>query len=91
MHAVSPRLWDLGEESGDELVDIEGLSLGVHGEGVVVRRFSFVEEGASSRRPMDTRQGEGASKQVACHPLDAFGVLRPDGGRAIDGKSAVAE
>jgi hypothetical protein len=29
MHSVAPRLWDLGEDAGEKLEDIEGLALGV--------------------------------------------------------------
>jgi len=57
MHAASPRRWDLGEESGDELVDIEGLSIGVVGEGVVARgrRSGWVSTRAFVRVHPDTR------------------------------------
>ena len=36
MSAVFPRLWNLCEDSGQELEDIEGLALRMRGKGVVI-------------------------------------------------------
>jgi len=35
------RLWNLGEDSGEKLEDVEGFVLRVAGEGVVVRSLSL--------------------------------------------------
>jgi hypothetical protein len=41
---METRLWDLGENTCEELEDVEGLSLGIGGEGVVVRGLALIEE-----------------------------------------------
>ena len=45
--------WDLGEDTSDELEDIESLSVRVVEQGVVVRGFALIEEGACAFGPMD--------------------------------------
>ena len=56
-----------------------------------MRGLSLIEDSASPFCPVDPRQGEGASQEVACEPLEAIGVLRPDGGRVVHGKAATME
>ena len=91
MHAMSSGLWDLSENASEKLEDVEGLPLRIGGEGVVMRGLSLIEDSASPFCPVDPRQGEGASQEVACEPLEAIGVLRPDGGRVVHGKAATME
>ena len=88
---MSPRLGDLRENASEKLEDVEGLPLRIGGEGVVMRGLSLIEDSASPFCPVDPRQGEGASQEVACEPLEAIGVLRPDGGRVVHGKAATME
>jgi len=49
------RLWDLGEDTSDELEDIEGLSVGMveQAQGVVVCGLALVEEGACAFAGVD--------------------------------------
>ena len=62
MDAVLPRLGDLGEDSGQELEDIERLALRMRSEGVVMGAFRFIEEGLRARCPVNARQAERAAK-----------------------------
>ncbi len=63
MSAVFPRLWNLCEDSGQELKDIEGLALRMRGKGVVIRcAFRFVEKRLCAPCPVNARQAEGAAK-----------------------------
>ena len=91
MRSVFARLVDLRENGGDELEDVEGLSLERVREGLVVRRLALIEEGFGAGSPVDAGQGDGASHEVTSKPFDAGGVDRPDGGRRIHGEAAVAE
>ena len=52
-NAMSPRLGYPSESASEKLVDIEGLSLGVAGERVVVGRLSLIEESASTWSPIE--------------------------------------
>jgi hypothetical protein len=91
MHAMAPRLWYLGENAGEKLEDVEGLPLGIAGKRVVVGRLAFIEESACFWCPVNARERKRASQQVACESLEAFGVLRPEGGRVVDGESAISK
>ena len=56
MSAVFPRLWNLCEDSSQELEDIEGLASRMRGKGVVITcAFRFVEEGLCARCPVNAR------------------------------------
>jgi hypothetical protein len=59
---MPPRLGYLSENAGEKLVDIEGLSIGVAGEWVIVGRLSLIEESASTWSPIDTGERKGASE-----------------------------
>lgn len=85
------RLWYLGEDAGEKLEDVEGLPVGVGGKRVVVGRLALIEESAGPFRPVDAGERKRASQQVACEPLDAFRSLRPEGGRVVDGESAISK
>jgi hypothetical protein len=88
---MSPRLWYLSEDAGEKLEDVEGLPLGIAGQRVVVGRLAFIEESAGAFCPVNARERQRASEQVACEPLEAVGILRPDGGRAVHRESAISE
>jgi len=53
MNVMFAGLGDLGQDASDELEDIEGLSVGMVEQGVMVRGFALIEEGARAWGPMD--------------------------------------
>jgi len=65
------RLWDLGEDPGEELEDVEGLALGVFGEGVVVRNLASIKECHRARGPVGSLQGERTAQEVTADALDS--------------------
>ena len=54
VNAVFARLWYLGEDSRQELEDVESLTLRMGEQGVVVEAFAFVEQRVGAGRPMNT-------------------------------------
>jgi hypothetical protein len=85
------RLGDLREDAGEKLEDIESLTLGVRGEGVVVRSLCLIEESFRARGPVDSLQGEGTAQEVAADPFDTGSIGGPNGGGGIDRESAEAK
>ena len=53
MNVMFAGLGDLGQDASDELEDIEGLFVGMVEQGVIVRGFALMEEGARAWGPMD--------------------------------------
>ena len=91
-HAVCSRLRDLGEDASDKLEDVESLSFRMCEQGVVVCvLFRLVEKRLGARCPVNALEAHGASKQIPTKPFEPWGVLWPDGGRGIDGKTAISK
>jgi hypothetical protein len=59
---VFARLWDLCEDSGDKLEDVECFSVGMGVEWVFERAAGFIEEGFGAWSPMDSGETDGATK-----------------------------
>jgi hypothetical protein len=90
--AMCTRLGDLCEDASDKLEDVERLSFRMCEQGVVVRiLFRLIEKRLRARCPVNALEAHGASKQIAAKPFEAVRVLRPDGGRSVDGKTAISE
>ncbi len=53
MNAVFSRLWNLGEDSGDELENVEALAFGMGKQRVVMGAFALVEQSLGTGRPMN--------------------------------------
>ena len=52
-NAVFARLWNLCEDSRDELENVEALSLGMGKQRVVKGAFAFVEQSPGTGRPVN--------------------------------------
>ena len=65
VNAVFARLWNLGEDSGDELENVEALAFGMRKQGLVMGAFALVEQCPGTGRPVNTREADGAAKQVS--------------------------
>ncbi len=53
VNAVFSRLWNLGEDTGDELEDVEALAFGMRKQGVVMGAFALVEQSPGTGRPVN--------------------------------------
>ncbi len=53
MNAMFSRLWNLGEDSGDELENVEALSFGMGKQRLVMGAFAFVEQSPGTGRPLN--------------------------------------
>jgi hypothetical protein len=64
VRSLLSRLGDLSEDAGEEVEDVEGLALGIAGEGgVVVRSLALIEEGLRARGPVDSSKETGQRKR----------------------------
>ena len=54
VNAVFARLWNQGEDSGDELENVEALAFGMGKQGVVKGAFALVEQCPGTGRPVNT-------------------------------------
>ncbi len=53
VNAVSARLWNLGEDAGDELENVEALAFGMGKQSVVMGAFALVEQSLGTGRPVN--------------------------------------
>jgi len=88
---VGSRLGDLGEDSRKKLEYVEGLALRMGGQGVVVGAFALVEQCLGAGHPMNARQTYRAPQQVSAESFEPLGILRPYGGRCVNGEAATAK
>jgi len=62
VNAVSARLWNLGEDSRDELENVEALALGMGKQRLVMGAFALVEQSPATGRPVNACEAHGAAK-----------------------------
>ncbi len=63
-----PTAKNLGEDTGDELENVEALAFGMGKQGLVKGAkgaFALVEQCPGTWRPVNTREADGAAKQVS--------------------------
>ena len=53
VNAMFPRLWNLGEDSGDELENVEALAFGMGKQRLVMGAFALVEQSLGTGRPVN--------------------------------------
>ena len=53
VNAVFSRLWNLGEDSCDELENVEALAFGMGKQRVVMGTFALVEQSPGTGRPVN--------------------------------------
>jgi len=57
VNAVFSRLWNLGEDSGDELENFEALAFGMGKQRVVMGAFALVEQKSWNRASNECVRG----------------------------------
>jgi hypothetical protein len=62
MDVVFVGIWDLGEDSGDKLEDVECFTMGMGVEWVFIRAIGFIEQSFGAGSPMDTRETDGTTQ-----------------------------
>ena len=87
----APYFYPDGEDTGDELENVEALAFGMGKQGLVMGAFALVEQCPGTGRPVNTREADGAAKQVSAESFEPLGVLRPNGGRGVDGEAAISK
>ena len=53
VNAMFSRLWNLGEDSGDELENVEALAFWMGKQRVVMGAFALVEQSLGTGRPVN--------------------------------------
>ena len=84
---MSPWLWDLGDNAGQELESVDFFELREELAGVVVRGFGSVENVSGGFGPLQSGKAHGGSKHVASDFFERGLFARGDPNGIVDGEA----
>ena len=84
---MSPWLWNLGDDPGQELESVDFFEPGEELAGVVVRGFGSVENMSGGSGPLQSGKADGGSKHVASDLFESVLFPRGDADGIVDGEA----